>query len=175
MDKLNDIHHSFKHGNGLEIGSFNVIERSVKIGKDCFIGHHNIIRPYVVIGDRVDIRSFVHIAEGAKLGNDIVIFQYSNIAKGTIIENKVFVGAKVLMINTRKISKWRPYPFIYNAPYIEYGVRIGSGALLCPGVRLARNCMIQAGSLVTKDTEAYGIYRGRPAIKIGEILEEERI
>lgn len=175
MAGLNAIDISFKYGKNLTIQNFNVIEKDVLVGDDCFIGNHNMIRPNVIMGDRVDIRAFVHIAEGAKLGNDIVIFQYSNIAKGTIIEDKVFVGAKVLMINTKKISKWRDYPFIYDAPYIEYGVRIGSGSLICPGVRLGRNSMIQAGSLVTKDTEPYGIYRGHPALKIGDVPEEEKI
>lgn len=172
---MNNIHPSFKHGERLTIQNFNVIEQNVIVGNDCFIGNHNMIRPYVITGDRVDIRTFVHIAEDVKIGNDVLLLQYANIAKGTIIEDKVFVGARTLMINTRKISKWRPYPFICDAPYIEYGVRIGSGSLICPGVRLARNCMIQAGSLVTKDTEPYGIYRGRPAIKIGDVPEEERI
>jgi acetyltransferase-like isoleucine patch superfamily enzyme len=171
----NTIHPSFKYGKGLRMDNYNVIEKNVIVGKDCFIGNHNMIRPDVVMGDRADIRAFCHLAEGAVLGNDVLALQYSNIAKGTIIEDKVFIGAKTLMINTRKISKWRDYPFVYKGPYIEYGVRIGSGSLICPGVRIAHNCMIQAGSLVTKSTEPYGIYRGRPAVRIDDVPEEERI
>lgn len=171
----NTIHPSFKYGKDLKMDNYNVIEENVVVGEDCFIGNHNMIRLNVVMGNRVDVRAFCHFAEGAVLGNDILVLQYSNIAKGTIVEDKVFIGAKTLMINTRKISKWRDYPFVYKGPYIEYGVRIGSGSLICPGVRIAQNCMIQAGSLVTKSTEPYGIYRGRPAVRIGDVPKEEII
>lgn len=176
MDKLNDIHKSFNYGQGLEIGSFNVIESNVFVGTDCFIGHHNVIRPNLKMGNRSQIRSFCFIAGNIEIGNDVIIWQYANIGMGAIIEDKVFVGAKSILINTRKISKWRDkIDFICEPVYVEYGARIASGCFVCPRVRIGRNSMIQAGSLVTKDTEPYGIYRGRPAIKIGEIPEDERI
>jgi len=171
----NYIHPSFGYGRNFRMCNYNVIEENVVVGDGCFIGNHNMIRPDVIVGDRVDVRAFVHIAEGAKIGNDVLALQYSNIAKGAVIEDKVFIGAKTLMINTKKISKWRDYPFVYEGPYIEYGVRIGSGSLLCPGVRVAKNCMIQASSLVTKSTEPNGIYRGRPAVRIGDVPKEERL
>jgi len=175
FEGLNSVHPSFKYGKGLIIQNFNVIEEDVMAGKNCFIGNHNMIRPRVVLGDRVDIRTFVHLAEECTIGNDVLILQYANIAKGSVLEDKVFVGARTLMINTKKISKWRDYDVVLEGPYVEYGVRIGSGSLIVPGVRLGRECMIYAGSLVSKDTEPFGIYKGRPAVKVGEVLEEERL
>jgi len=35
--------------------------------------------------------------------------------------------------------------------------------------------MIYAGSYVTKSTDPYGIYRGQPAVKIGEVKDAERL
>jgi len=171
----NNIHPSFKYGKGLIVDNYNVIEENVVVGDSCFVGHHNVIRPYLVMGNRSQIRSFCFIAGNVKLGNDVIIWQYGNIGMGTIIEDRVFVGAKTIIINTRKISKWRDVDFVCEPVYVEYGARIASGCFICPKVRIGHNSMIQAGSLVTKSTEPCGIYRGRPAVKIGEVPQEERI
>lgn len=51
---------------------------------------------------------------------------------------------------------------------IEENVFIGNGAIVLYGVKIARNCIIAAGSVVTKDTEENGVYAGVPARRIGE-------
>lgn len=60
---------------------------------------------------------------------------------------------------------------IYNMPYrnapitINNGAWIGAKAIVCPGVEVGNNSILTVGSIVTKDTEAYGIYQGNPAMK----------
>ena len=44
-----------------------------------------------------------------------------------------------------------------------------------PNVKIGNNSMIYAGSYVTKSTDPFGIYKGQPAVKIGEVSEYERI
>lgn len=44
---------------------------------------------------------------------------------------------------------------------------VGNGAILMYGVRIAENCIIAAGSVVTKSTEPNSVYAGIPARKIG--------
>ena len=41
-------------------------------------------------------------------------------------------------------------------------------AIILPGVTLARGSVVAAGSVLSKDTEPFGIYAGIPARKIGE-------
>ena len=41
------------------------------------------------------------------------------------------------------------------------------------GVHIARGCIIAAGAIVTKDTEAYTIYAGVPAKKIRPRFDNE--
>jgi len=54
----------------------------------------------------------------------------------------------------------------------------GAGATIFPGVSIAEGCAIGAMALVTKSTEAWGIYSGIPATRIKErskkILEVEK-
>jgi UDP-2-acetamido-3-amino-2,3-dideoxy-glucuronate N-acetyltransferase len=158
-----------------KIESTAIIEENVKIGKDCYIGHFTIIRPGVVIGDNSEIRAHCFIAPNAKIGNNTNIYQYSNICQDAIIEDCVYIGPKVLFTNTRKIAFNRNYDFICTPPYVEYGVRIGGGVVLCPNVRLRKNCMIGAGAVVTKDTEEGWMYVGNPAKKIRLVNQEELI
>ncbi len=152
-----------------------VISDGVVIGDNCFIGYHTIIRPNVTIGNGSEIRSICFVAEGAKIGNRVKIIQFANICKGCVIEDDVFFAIGVITFNTKKISHQREYDSFGQPPYIERGARIGSGVRIYPGVRIGYNSMIYAGSLVTKSTDPYGIYRGQPAKLVGMVPEDERI
>ena len=46
-------------------------------------------------------------------------------------------------------------------------VFIGCDTVILPGVTIGDNCIIGAGSVVTKDLESGGIYAGAPAKKVG--------
>ena len=158
-----------------KIESTAIIEPGCHIGDNCYIGHYAIIRPNVVIGDYVHIRAHCFIAAGAKIGNYTHVMQFSNICRGCIIEEKVFIGMGCMTTNTRKIAYLRDYKDIEDAPHIEYGVRIGARVTILPGVRIGRNALIGAGSVVTKSVSAESIYIGVPARKIGMVPENEII
>jgi maltose O-acetyltransferase len=51
---------------------------------------------------------------------------------------------------------------------IEDHCWIAYRATVLPNVTLARGTVLGAGSVLTKDTDPYGIYAGVPAIKVGE-------
>jgi acetyltransferase-like isoleucine patch superfamily enzyme len=159
------------------IESTAIIEPGAVIGENCYIGHFAVIRPGVIIGDYSEIRAHTFIAAKAKIGRGTNVNQFSNICRDVIIEDNVFIGPGVIMTNTKKIAFRREYDDVSQAPYIEYGARIGGGVTLCPGVRIGKNCVIGAGSVVTKSTESGWIYYGYPAKKIkivslDEILSE---
>ena len=52
--------------------------------------------------------------------------------------------------------------------YIGKHVIIGAGSIIFPGVNIAEGCSVGALTLVTKSTEAWGIYVGNPAKKVKE-------
>ena len=54
---------------------------------------------------------------------------------------------------------------------IEEGVWIGAGAIVLKGVRICRDSIIAAGSVVTKDVPPYSIVAGVPARKIRDRFE----
>ncbi|MBA7658412.1 2,3,4,5-tetrahydropyridine-2,6-dicarboxylate N-acetyltransferase [subsurface metagenome] len=85
----------------------------------------------------------------------------------------VYVGVMCLFIETQRIKHGRGYPLIKNPPYISYGARIGSASIIMPGVRIGREAMVAAGSLVTKDCDPFWVYMGRPAKKIRPVPDDE--
>ena len=49
---------------------------------------------------------------------------------------------------------------------LEDGVWIGAKATVCPGVTCRSHAVLNVGSVASTELEAYGIYRGNPAMKV---------
>ena len=162
-------------GDGTQIMAGAYISHDVIIGKNCFIGYNTIIRPYVKIGDNSHVRSLCFVAENASIGKNCKIIQLSNICKNCVLEDDVFFGTGVLTYDTKKVSHRRNYKPVGHPPYICRGARVASGVRINPGVTIGVCSMIDAGSIVTKNTEKNTRYRGTPAIKIGLLSEDEII
>lgn len=56
---------------------------------------------------------------------------------------------------------------------IEDEVWIGANVTILPGIKIGKCAVIGAGSVVTKDVEAFGVYVGAPAKKIRDIRDTE--
>lgn len=162
-----------KIGNNTRIEDTAIIEDNVVIGNDCYIGHFAILRHHTEIGNNSDVRAYCFIAGNVKIGNNVKIFQYSNIGMGTVIEDSVYVGVRAIFTNTRRIAWKRGYEAETKAPYVRFGARIASGAILMPGVIIGRNALVGAGALVNKDVPDRQIYFGIPARKWGSVPDEE--
>ena len=73
------------------------------------------------------------------------------------------------------------YPDLRNMGY-EYGVAvtigdnvwIGGNTVICPGVHIGSNCVIGAGSVVTKDIPDWSLAAGNPCRVIRQITEEDK-
>ena len=141
-----------------------MVDDSAIIGERTFIGHNVVIE-----------------ASGGKypqtvIGKHVCIQHLSSITAGMVIDDDVFLGPCVCTLNTRHICWGRDlhYTGCRKPPAIRRGARIGGGAVILPGVEIGEEAEIGAGSIVTRDCEAFGRYIGNPARKIGEVPIEER-
>jgi len=150
-----------------------IIQNDAVIGEHCYIGHYAVIRPRAIIGDHSHVRAHCFIAAEAEIGNYTQIMQFSNICRNAVVEDKVFAGMGCMTTNTKNIAYLRDYEDINTPPRICFGARIGAGVTILPGVTIGENCVIGAGSLVTKDTEPGYLYLGYPATKIKKVPDEE--
>ncbi|MDO8927289.1 MAG: acyltransferase [Sideroxyarcus sp.] len=136
----------------------------VSIGNNVTLGAHSIIfavnhdlvsscTPEIVIGEGTYIgqHTSVHAIEGVHIGNHSVISDFvyiSDLAHGFDLNNGPILK-----------QRWEKAGPIT----IGQGVFIGHGAKILPNVSLGDNCIVGAGSIVTKSFPAYSVIAGNPA------------
>jgi acetyltransferase-like isoleucine patch superfamily enzyme len=141
--------------------------RLVKLGKHSEIHDYVIIRTYnnpVVIGEYTQINPFTVIygGSGVYIGDNVMMAPHCMIAAG----NHDFVQIEKPMRFAGNVTKG---PVI-----IEDNVWIGANCTIADGVRIGRDAVVSANSLVTKDVAPYDIVRGVPAKPVGNRLENAR-
>ena len=119
------------------------------LASDVFIGPFVEIQKGVTVGARTKVLSHTFICELVSIGEDC------------------FIGHGVMFINDAfsdggpaygDVSKWR-------ATKIGNHVSLGSNATVMP-VEICDGVVIGAGSVVTKDIDAPGVYAGNPCRKL---------
>ena len=136
----------------------------------------------IEIGARTLIDSFVKIKPAGGMG-DLIIGADCAINSGTVIYtgNGVKIGDGVAVAanctfaptNHAIADRGTPIRLQGFQPskggiVIEDDVWLGAGVVLLDGVLLRQGCVIAAGSVVRGEVEAYAIYAGAPAKRIGE-------
>lgn len=155
------------------------IDADVITGLGCHI--HAPVNLYgCALGDDVKIGPFVEIQRGARIGNLVNICSHSFIPVGTVIEDEVFIGHGVMIVNDRfpratddgeqlrRRGEWKLEPVT-----IRRGATIGTGSVILHGVTIGERALVGAGSLVTKDVPAGAVVFGRPAEYVRDRLPEE--
>lgn len=161
----------------LEIGSHalirssTVIYRGTKIGKNFQTGHHALIREQNQIGNNVSIGTNAVLESGNKIGNNVRIHSLC-FMENTTIGNNIFVGPNVVFTDDPHPACPRYKDCVLGA-IVEDNVSIGAHSTILPGIRIGKNSLIGAGSVVTKDVPPDSVMAGVPAKKIKEIQELE--
>jgi maltose O-acetyltransferase len=104
----------------------------------------------IEIGNNAQINEECWI-RNCKIGDDVMIAPYVMILN---------YGHNIDDTSVPMISQGVKY---YEATVIENDVWIGARAVILPGVKIGRGSVIGAGSVVTKDVDAFSIVGGNPA------------
>lgn len=116
------------------------------------------------IGSNVFVGPFVEIQKDVNIGERTKIQSHSFICELVDIGKDCFIGHGVMFINDTfvKGGPARGDKSLWKQTKIGDNVSIGSNATILP-VTVCSNVVIGAGSVVTKDIEAPGVYVGNPA------------
>ncbi len=150
---------TFSIGDNVEINALS--KEGVKIGNNVSIQKNTIIECTGVIRD---------LGIGLEIGNNVGIAQncFIQVRGKVVIGNDVIFGPGVYVFSENHNFDDPDLPVVVQGETrigvtIEDGVWIGSRAIILDGVRIGRNSIVAAGSVVNKDVPAYSIVAGIPA------------
>ena len=161
--------------------------KDTKIGKNVIIEPYVVIGQKVKIGNNVTIKSFSHL-ENCKIENKVDIGPYARIRPGAVLKNGSKVGNFVEIKKSRlsKNSKANHLSYIgdasigkstnigagtitcnydgvkKNKTLIKDNVFIGSNSSLVAPLKIRRNAVIGAGSVITKNVNKNSLALTRP-------------
>lgn len=158
---------------GVIIGSSVVLYAGSSIGKDVMIGDLASIREECAIGDGTVVGRGVAIENKVSVGSLCKLQTNAYITASTTLADQVFIAPCVITTNDNKMGRTRARLALKKGAHIEKGARVGAGALLLPGVKIAAETFVAAGSLVSRDTSYGQLVMGRPAKTIRTVAEEE--
>lgn len=128
----------------------------IRVGKGTQIRSRSTIKTLdVTIGTRSFINHGCHIDDGQ-----------------LTIGNRVYVGPRVVFaMGDHELgpATQRAGTSVSRPIEIQDGSWIGASVTILGGVTVAPGCLIAAGAVVTKDTQANGLYAGVPARRVKDL------
>lgn len=159
-----------KIGKDVHIRQGAIIYDAVFLGDNVHVGHYAVIRLGSIIHDNVSIGSFNQIEGDCEIGEGTRFHSNVHITRGSKIGKYCFIGPGFVSTNV----KYPLSPKFENdvqGIVVEDFVKIGGGVTITPGVRIGRNSLIGAGSVVICDIPSNVLAIGNPCRVIKNIDE----
>jgi putative colanic acid biosynthesis acetyltransferase WcaF len=128
------------------------------------IGKGVIIKPCV----NIKYPWLLHIGNYTWVGENVWI---DNLVLVTIGDNVCLSQGAVLITGSHNYKKEK-FDLITGEIILENGVWIGAGAIVTHRIIASSHAVLTAGSVATKNLEAYAVYQGNPAVKIRQRIIE---
>jgi acetyltransferase-like isoleucine patch superfamily enzyme len=154
------------------------------MSKDIFIHKDAEFKIDPILGDHIAIDKGVYCTVNVTIGDYTHISPYVTIIGGKTGEfiskgfNNIMAGARIICGSDRfddsglfgaMIPKEYKGRQIVEPVIMEMFSNIGTNAIVLPGSILREGVLLTAGSLLMGDTEAWGVYKGNPAVLIKKI------
>ena len=122
------------------------------------LGKGVLIKPFV----NIKYPWFLNIGNHVWIGEDVWI---DNLTQVTIADN-VCISQGALLLTGSHDYNITSFNLEVKEITLHEGVWICAKAVICAGVTCNTNSIVTAGTVITNDCEANGIYKGNPAIHI---------
>ena len=145
-------------GEGATIRSGTLIYTDSTFGPRLECGHKVLIRERTVAGENLRIGSLSDIEGDCTFGDYCRVHGNVQVGKESVIGNYVWIFPYVVLTN----DPHPPSDHCMGVTLEDFAV-IAAHTVVLPGVRLGRESVVAAGSLVASDVPAGMIASGRPA------------
>lgn len=147
------------------VGDRVTVYSGVEIGAHCYLADHCLIRENVRLAEDVVIGTGAVISFNASIERGVKVMTQSNIAGNMRIGEGTFVGVHVTCVTDNRPFEMKDRSQ-HEGPVIGRKCFIGSNATLLPGISVADEVTLAAGSVATKSLDSPGAtYIGVPAKK----------
>lgn len=151
VHKLESSFQPVKIGDCCCIGAGVVIYASCMIGNNVLIGDNASLREHNIFKDKCLLARGSTTNHHVTIGRNSKVMDLTHLTARTIIEDNVFIGANVTTVNDNAMRlKGSEVGSTVSMHFCE-GCRVGSSATILPGLRIGKNAVVAAGSIVTKD------------------------
>lgn len=137
-------------GAGTQVWAYAHIMKGAVVGEHCKIGDHAFIESGAVLGNRVTVKNGCLIWHGVHLGDEVFV------GPGVVFTNDMTPRVR----NQTTSEDWLDTE-------VGEGASIGANSTILAGIRIGRNAMIGAGSVVTKEVPDHALVLGNPAQERG--------
>lgn len=149
-------------GSNSLIRPFSTLYAGSEIGNNFQTGQGVSIREDNIIGNNVSVGTNSVLEFGNRIGDNSRIHT-SCFLEMVTIGRYVFVGPHVVFTDDPHPMGCPRYKECKGGAVVEDYARIGANTTILPGVRIGRNCLIGAGSVVTGDVPENSVVAGSPA------------
>jgi acetyltransferase-like isoleucine patch superfamily enzyme len=155
---------STRIGAGAVLRAGAVVYAAVQIGARTMIGHHTLLRTGVTVGTDSQLGHHMTIERGTTIGAGVRCSPGSHLTAQMHVGDRAFIGAGVRTVNDKYLI-WRDprRQLPLRPPRVESAAKIGTGAVLLPGVVIGSGALVGAGSVVTRDVAPGAVVCGVPA------------
>ncbi|MEJ5257320.1 MAG: acyltransferase [Fervidobacterium sp.] len=162
-----------------------VLGKYVTVGANCVIYRGAVLRDFVFVGDLASIREDVEIGEYTIIGRGVAVENKTKIGKYvkietnayitaiSTIEDYCFIAPGVTFTNDNFLGRTEERKKHFKGPTLKKGARIGANSTILPGITIAEDTLVAAGSVVTRNTLPKKIYMGVPAREYKDVPTEQ--
>ena len=160
-------------GDGGAILAGAVVFAGTTLGVGVIVGDQACVRERCELGDEVVIGRGSHVENDTSIGARTRVQANAYVTAYSTLEEDVFIAPCVVTTNDNYMGRTEKRHALRRGPTVRRGARIGSGAVLLPGVEIGEEAFVGAGAVVLHDVPARAVVVGNPARKIRDVPDDE--
>lgn len=164
LNRDESVYHQTHIGANSIIRSGTIIYSDNNIGENFQAGHNVTIREKTTIGNNVSIGTLSDIQGHCTIGNYVRLHSNVHIGMSSIIDDCCWIYPYVVLTNDPT-----PPSDTEMGVHVHPFAIIATGSVILPGIDIASDSLVAAGSLVNRDVKNFQVVAGNPAKEICDI------